>query len=432
MESETKDKIQLSPRTKNLQIDIETFKEHKFFAEIIYKSISLPETVQYQILFIIKILNSKTIDKDKLCMIIYEGLDESPSLRSLIWKILLNYLPLNIYEWEETLNKNRNQYKALKEKLLPKELRNQYKRKQSSQEKKNRLTNNDQKAYSKMYKKYNSSSENIIKSLQTKDQIDKRVDRKTTSDHPLAFETNSKWKQHFEDMDLYEEIDKDVQRTRVHMDFFSQEVNSGGIGLLSKTSVGKTGAEILTNILFIYSKEHPDIKYSQGMNELVAPLLYCFSMDSNPFFNKYIEEDTYFCFLQLMSGLELWYVDNYANVPFKINEFEQLFKIKDNALYHKFRSIGIDFNFFLLRWISLCFSQEFEIPEVLRIWDSAFSSGRKLTEFLSLLAISILKLNRDSLIFGSFSDVMEFVQDKIKEIDLEKVLRMVPEMNNEL
>ena len=37
-----------------------------------------------------------------------------------------------------------------------------------------------------------------------------------------------------------------------------------------------THADILTRILFVYAKLNPGIKYTQGMNELLAIIYYCF------------------------------------------------------------------------------------------------------------------------------------------------------------
>jgi hypothetical protein len=37
-----------------------------------------------------------------------------------------------------------------------------------------------------------------------------------------------------------------------------------------------THADILTRILFIYAKLNPGVKYTQGMNEVLATLYFCF------------------------------------------------------------------------------------------------------------------------------------------------------------
>ena len=42
---------------------------------------------------------------------------------------------------------------------------------------------------------------------------------------PLSLKQDSKWKQHFDDKDLWEEIEKDVKRTRKELAFFILSVN---------------------------------------------------------------------------------------------------------------------------------------------------------------------------------------------------------------
>lgn len=44
-------------------------------------------------------------------------------------------------------------------------------------------------------------------------------------DHPLSMKQNSTWKRYYDDKALWEEIEKDVKRTRVELAFFMQAVD---------------------------------------------------------------------------------------------------------------------------------------------------------------------------------------------------------------
>ena len=44
-------------------------------------------------------------------------------------------------------------------------------------------------------------------------------------DHPLSKQNNSAWKQYYDDKQQWEEIEKDVKRTRVELAFFMQAVD---------------------------------------------------------------------------------------------------------------------------------------------------------------------------------------------------------------
>ena len=69
-----------------------------------------------------KILDSiMSKDKSKLISICENGLpDDLPELRSLIWKINLGYLPLNIEEWDKILKAKRIAYKKYKDSVVAK------------------------------------------------------------------------------------------------------------------------------------------------------------------------------------------------------------------------------------------------------------------------------------------------------------------------
>lgn len=101
---------------------IQNLNEHKFFGIIVNKMNNISsEKIKLRILDIIKILNSSNIDFLQLKKIIFEGLpDDVPSLRSLGWKIIMNYLPLNLNQWENYIDNKRIEYNEMKEKIITK------------------------------------------------------------------------------------------------------------------------------------------------------------------------------------------------------------------------------------------------------------------------------------------------------------------------
>ncbi len=107
---------------KEINTMIQNLNEHKFFGIIVNKMNNISsEKIKLRILDIIKILNSSNIDFLQLKRMIFEGLpDDVPSLRSLGWKIIMNYLPLNLNEWENYIDKKRMEYNEMKEKIITK------------------------------------------------------------------------------------------------------------------------------------------------------------------------------------------------------------------------------------------------------------------------------------------------------------------------
>jgi len=61
------------------------------------------------------VLNARVIRRDKLQLIAFNGIpDEIKGLRPLVWRVLLNYLPLETDKWEEHLKDNKQTYEVWK------------------------------------------------------------------------------------------------------------------------------------------------------------------------------------------------------------------------------------------------------------------------------------------------------------------------------
>ena len=110
-------------------------------------------------------------------------------------------------------------------------------------------------------------------------------------DHPLSTNPSSNCCKYFEDQDLKDTIDKDIKRTKTHMHFFlipSQNQNSK-----YKEKDGETNADVMARILFIYGKNHPEVGYVQGMNEIIAPIYYSYSFDNTLEFHQHVQYQDY-------------------------------------------------------------------------------------------------------------------------------------------
>jgi hypothetical protein len=115
-------------------------------------------------------------------------------------------------------------------------------------------------------------------------------------DHPLSTSQTSVWNTFFKDQEIWDEIEKDVKRTRTDMGYFylalDHKRNSSpeDLARLDKQQDTKkadqkaddtlnyieTHADVLHRILFIYAKLNPSVKYIQGMNEVLAVIYYCY------------------------------------------------------------------------------------------------------------------------------------------------------------
>jgi TBC1 domain family member 5 len=156
---------------------------------------------------------------------------------------------------------------------------------------------------------------------------------------------------------------------------------------------------ILLDILFIYSKLHPDIGYRQGMHELLAPILwviYCDAIETDPPANRtaedglmldvldrqFIDHDSFTLFCAVMQTAKSFYEIGDSHSPIversrRIHD-EYLGEV-DTELANHLRVIQILPQIFLLRWIRLLFGREFNLEETLSIWDVLFAAGLSLS-----------------------------------------------------
>ena len=107
-------------KQKLTQKEIDNLKDHKFFSEIIMKTEKMKElTIKNIIYGMVNEINQKSINVQKIYNLIpSQALSYQKSLRSLVWKISLKYLPLNIEEWESYLDKKRDEYQDIKDQYL--------------------------------------------------------------------------------------------------------------------------------------------------------------------------------------------------------------------------------------------------------------------------------------------------------------------------
>ena len=213
-------------------------------------------------------------------------------------------------------------------------------------------------------------------------------------------------------------IDLDLQRTHQTLELFH----------LTKTK------NILSNILFVYAKEYwGDVPYGQGMNELLSMIYIClypyyfndkdykkeditkeklyeYLNDINKYYKEIylffhdeneIQSDLYYLFEALeKKGIN----DLYERIDIKKNDpnynlyelfpdiikdhfdeertnhlnlraysiFKEKLKLIDKRLYNHLKRTNVKCNYYMHRWLKCIFSREFEINDVLSLWDKIF------------------------------------------------------------
>ena len=380
----------------NEEIEIDSTKSEKkrILDKIINKSVLCSKAT---INFVTKIIEAlMSMNKEKLILLSENGLpDDLPELRSLIWKIYFDYLPLDSRNWDTFLISKRTAYKKYRISIfqkLEKEL--------------------------KLLEGYNNMTS------EQKKEMDKNT-------HKI----------------ILEEICKDTNRTHTEMNFFVKPIDENNtftekeilelvqdkrnctlknINFTYKINIVLTHADVISRILFIYSKFEPEVSYVQGMNEIIAPIYYAFSFDrindSEPIDD--IEADAFWCFYNLMCIFrELFNKKEDKNehgISAKTERLKKMLKIVDKNLYEYLINIKFDFSLLTFKWISLMFSQDFFMIDLLRIWDFLLSSDNKYQNCY-YFSLSIILMRKDFIMKNNIYKIYENFQN-LKDLDVDNII----------
>ena len=183
-------------------------------------------------------------------------------------------------------------------------------------------------------------------------------------------------------------------------------------------------------MLFIYTYINQDISYHQGMNELLAPIFYCFSYDKTyqEETEENIEADTFWCFYYLMSKVSLSFVSaREKGLDAKSYIFETCLDFVDSEISNKLKELNIRSEYYCYRWFILLFSQEFEIDKLLILWDLIFSNDN-IYYFIVYIGIAIMLIKKEIIIKGEMVDVMQTLQN-LGDININELIIKTKEIN---
>ncbi|XP_057485552.1 uncharacterized protein LOC130771874 isoform X1 [Actinidia eriantha] len=334
-------------------------------------------------------LSLKEINLEKLQRIASSGLLDGGGLRATAWKLLLGYLPASRDLWEKELAENRLKYAKLKEELL--------------------LSPSE-------FSRRNGEVSDTNKQCADSD-VDGPLERHTVSDedHPLKIGKASVWHQFFQFNEIADQIDRDLQRTHPDMKFFSGE-----------SSPSRKNREAMRNILLLFAKLNPEIRYVQGMNEVLAPIYYIFSTDTNEQNAANAEADSFSCFVRLLSDSVDHFCQQLDNssvgIHSTLSRLSELLKANDEELWrHLEFTTKVNPQFYAFRWITLLLTQEFDFQPVLRIWDTLLSNPFGVQEMLLRVCCAMLLCAKSRLLSGDFIANLKLLQH-YPEINIEHLL----------
>uniref|UniRef100_A0A0G4F2E2 Rab-GAP TBC domain-containing protein n=1 Tax=Chromera velia CCMP2878 TaxID=1169474 RepID=A0A0G4F2E2_9ALVE len=174
--------------------------------------------------------------------------------------------------------------------------------------------------------------------------------------------------------------------------------------------------DLLSRILFVYAKLNSGLQYIQGMNEVLAPIYYVVFIDPLAENLQQAEADTFFCFTEVMQEQRDMFCKaldtSEEGIKGKLRIYHELLKSKDPELSHLLEDQGIEPQFYAMRWIMLLLTQEFELPEVVRLWDCFLADRDKGVPlpFLFYVCVAMTLRLREVLMQGDFATNLKLLQ----------------------
>lgn len=168
------------------------------------------------------------------------------------------------------------------------------------------------------------------------------------------------------------------------------------------------------------------------MNEVLAPLYYVFKTDIDESNVKHAEEDSFFCFVELLSDFRDHFcqqLDNSAvGIRSTILQMTQLLRKHDEELWrHLEITSKVNPQFYAFRWITLLLTQEFNFADSIRLWDSLLSNPDGPLEILLRVCCSMLLCLRSRLLAGDFTTNLKLLQH-YPSVDINRLLKVADDL----
>ncbi|URD84137.1 TBC [Musa troglodytarum] len=294
-------------------------------------------------------LSKKVVNIGELRKLASQGIPDGTGIRSIVWKLLLGYLPYDREFWMQELAKKRSQYKAFKEEFLM-----------------NPIAFASQ---SEMARRMEESAGHKNEALETGGCGFLMRSEITHDEHPLSLGKTSVWNQffqldsvriselecfinlpHLEETEIIEQIERDVKRTHPDMQFFC------GDSSLAKSNQASGGPEAHTHYLCEVESRHKICMH--------------------------------------------WFLK-------KLSKHKGISVVGMNFLL----LLKVNPQFYAFRWITLLLTQEFNFVDSLHIWDALLSDPDGPQETLLRVCCAMLILVRKRLLAGDFTSNLKLLQN---------------------
>lgn len=129
-----------------------------------------------------------------------------------------------------------------------------------------------------------------------------------------------------------------------------------------------TNRDALVRPLVVYAVLNQGISYVQGMNSLIAVLVWLFARSRDPI---EAEAAAFFAFGKLVDQLRELYMPQTSHEALEkcMASFVRTLEHTDEDVLNALEDKGVEPVTFVFRWLTTMLAQDFALPDVLRLWD---------------------------------------------------------------
>jgi hypothetical protein len=174
----------------------------------------------------------------------------------------------------------------------------------------------------------------------------------------------------------------------------------------------------LERVLYVFATVNVGFGYMQGFNELVTPFYYVLLKSMYSLFEGEIDrvESLTFHFLQTpitKTRLAEFYTtqDKSSIILHGTQQFEDLLTKHLPKAANIIKTLNIHPLFYCLRWFTLLFAQDHDLPTLLMIWDALWAHFAELVEYLYCMAIGHIHAIEGKLTKESYAQTIGALQN---------------------
>lgn len=166
---------------------------------------------------------------------------------------------------------------------------------------------------------------------------------------------------------------------------------------------------IFVNVLSLYAFQRPAVGYVQGMSDILIPFLYTFVSEDEC--TLFLESSVFYCFARFIDNLQDNYIDFQKGIIRSIKKMKGILEIIEPGLIKHMNRIGLEMHMFAFRWFNCFFVREFDVENILIIFDTLFASkNENYTIFARYFAITLIVSMKNEIMQGDLSDDLLYIQ----------------------